>query len=126
MKLIINRIFICVTLLSISGLVFSSIYLPLERFLYRMVSAKFMVFINTLALFSFVLPFYYIVSLLEGSETAFVDYDAVVFDGKTIYDNVVADALTYQVYRYNMAHRSDDIPICKSCYVYLCHYQSEI
>ncbi len=94
MKLIINRIFICVTLLSISGLVFSSIYLPLERFLYRMVSAKFMVFINTLALFSFVLPFYYIVSLLEGSETAFVDYDAVVFDGKTIYDNVVADALT--------------------------------
>lgn len=91
-----------------------------------MVSAKFMVFINTLALFSFVLPFYYIVSLLEGSETAFVDYDAVVFDGKTIYDNVVADALTYQVYRYNMAHRSDDIPICKSCYVYLCHYQSEI
>lgn len=90
MELIVNRIFICVLLLSISGFISSSIYLILEKNLYKLTSAKFMVFANTVVLFSFVIPFYYLVSIMDGSEESFIDYDLIVFEGKDTYNNVVA------------------------------------
>lgn len=92
MELIVNRIFICVLLLSISGFISSSIYLILEKNLYKLTSAKFMVFTNTVVLFSFVIPFYYLVSIMDGSEESFIDYDLIVFEGQSEYNNVVASA----------------------------------
>ena len=92
MELIVNRIFICVLLLSISGFISSSIYLILEKNLYKLTSAKFMVFTNTVVLFSFVIPFYYLVSIMDGSEGSFIDYDLIVFEGQNEYNNVVASA----------------------------------
>ena len=90
MELIVNRIFVCVLLLSISGFISSSIYLILEKNLYKLTSAKFMVFTNTVVLFSFVIPFYYLVSIMDGSEGSFIDYDLVVFEGQNAYNNIVA------------------------------------
>lgn len=90
MELIINRIFVCVLLLSISGFISSSIYLILEKNLYKLTSAKFMVFANTVILLSFVIPFYYLVSIMDGSESSFIGYDLVVFEGQNAYNNVVA------------------------------------
>lgn len=92
MELIVNRIFVCVLLLSISGFISSSIYLILEKNLYKLTSAKFMVFTNTVVLFSFVIPFYYLVSIMDGSEGSFIDYDLIVFEGQNEYNNVVASA----------------------------------
>ena len=92
MELIVNRIFVCILLLSISGFISSSIYLILEKNLYKLTSAKFMVFTNTVVLFSFVIPFYYLVSIMDGSEGSFIDYDLVVFEGQNAYNNIVADA----------------------------------
>ncbi|WP_394265933.1 hypothetical protein, partial [Anaerotignum sp.] len=92
MELIVNRIFICVLLLSISGFISSSIYLILEKNLYKLTSAKFMVFANTVVLFSFVIPFYYLVSIMDGSEGSFIDYDLIVFEGQNEYNNVIASA----------------------------------
>ena len=92
MELIVNRIFVCVLLLSISGFISSSIYLILEKNLYNLTSAKFMVFTNTVVLFSFVIPFYYLVSIMDGSEGSFIDYNLIVFEGQNAYNNVVASA----------------------------------
>lgn len=90
MGLIINRAFVCVLLLSVSGFVCSGIYLLLEKFIYRLTSAKMMVRINTLVLFSFVIPFYFPVSILDGSESCFMHYDLVVFDGQDLYSGFTA------------------------------------
>ena len=66
--------------------------MALEKRLYKITSAKFMVFINTVALFSFVIPFYYIVSVMDGTEIAILqNYDVIVFDGETLYDSAVAN-----------------------------------
>ena len=98
MELIINRIFVCVLLLSISGFISSSIYLILEKNLYKLTSAKFMVFANTVVLFSFVIPFYYLVSIMDGSESSFIGYDLVVFEGQNAYNNVVASVRDIRPY----------------------------
>ena len=88
--LIVNRIFIMVLLLSISGFIFSIIYLPLEKLAYKLTSARFMVLINTAALFSFVIPFYYIRSLYDGSGTIFANYATVIFRNSTLDEKVIA------------------------------------
>lgn len=75
--------------LSISGFIFCVIFLPLKKYAYELTSAKTMVFINTIALFSFVIPFYFIVSILDGSESDFIHYDALVFRGTNPYAEVV-------------------------------------
>ena len=98
MELIINRIFVCVLLLSISGFISSTIYLILEKNLYKLTSAKFMVFANTVVLFSFVIPFYYLVSIMDGSESSFIGYDLVVFEGQNAYNNVVASVRDIRPY----------------------------
>ena len=95
MILIINRAFIIVLLLSISGFVFSSIYLSLEKLAYRLTSAKFMVFINTMALFSFVVPLYYVGSIFDKSEMYFINYDVVVFSNNEIYNGTIFGGIDY-------------------------------
>ena len=91
MELIINRLFVCVFLLSISGFISSGIYLILEKYIFKLTSAKFMVFINTIVLLSFVIPFYYISSIIDGSESNFITYDLVVFEGQNLYSTIVID-----------------------------------
>ena len=41
-------------------------------------------------MFSFVIPFYYLVSIMDGSEGSFIEYDLIVFEGQNAYNNVVA------------------------------------
>ena len=68
MNLIIERAFIVALLLSISGFVFCAIFLPFEKIAYKWTSARTMVYVNTVALFSFVTPLYFVISLRDGSE----------------------------------------------------------
>ena len=85
----IDRIFIAVLLLSISGFVFCTVFFPLEKYAYRLTTAKTMVFVNTIALFSFVIPFYIIVSLIDRSENYFEGYSTLVFEDTSGYECVV-------------------------------------
>lgn len=90
MELIINRAFVCVLLLSVSGFIASSIYLLLEKFIYRITSARFMVLINTVVLLAFVIPFYFPVSILDKSEYYFMHYDLVIMKGADRCSNFAA------------------------------------
>lgn len=87
--MMIDRIFITVLLLSISGFVFCTVFFPLEKYAYRLTTAKTMVFVNTVALFSFVIPFYFIVSLFDRSENYFKGYSTLVFEDTSGYEGVV-------------------------------------
>ena len=80
-----------VLLLSISGFVFSFIYLLLEKWLYKLTSAKFMVMINTIALLSFVIPFYHIHSLYDKSSSYYADYSVVVFEKGSESDRIITN-----------------------------------
>lgn len=90
MELIINRAFVCILLLSISGFIASSIYLLSEQLIFRITSGRFMVLINTLVLLSFVIPCYFPVSILDGSEYCFIHYDLVILKGADAYSNFAA------------------------------------
>ena len=85
----IDRAFITVLLLSISGFVFCAVYMPLENLAYRYTSAKTMVTVNTIALFSFVLPLYLVTSFADGSEAAFRTYDTLILDNSGGYESFV-------------------------------------
>lgn len=87
--MMIDRIFIAVLLLSISGFVFCTVFFPLEKYAYRLTTAKTMVFVNTVALFSFVIPFYFIVSLFDRSEDYFGGYRTLVFEDMNNYGGIV-------------------------------------
>lgn len=89
MSLMIDRAFIAVLLLSISGFVFCSIFLPFERYGYKYCSAKMMVFANTAALFAFIIPFYYIVSVKDGSESKFINSNLLVYEDTSKYGEFV-------------------------------------
>lgn len=54
----INDILIVTLLLSIVGGITSAIYLATKRYIYKFTSAKFMVFLSTLVIFTFVVPVY--------------------------------------------------------------------
>ena len=84
-----------VLLLSISGLIFSAVYLPLEKIVYKLTSARFMVFINTVALFTFVIPFYYTTSLYDGSEAAFTNYNVIIFEDTVASDRIISSIHSY-------------------------------
>ncbi len=86
----IDRIFISVLLLSISGFVFCTVFLVLENLAYRLTSAKVMEKVNTIALFSFVVPLYLALSVFDGSESTFSNYETLVFQDGNDYDGVVA------------------------------------
>lgn len=89
--MMIDRIFIAVLLLSISGFVFCTVFFPLEKYAYRLTTAKTMVFVNTVALFSFVIPFYHIASLIDRSEDYFGDYKTLVFEDVSNYEDIVGE-----------------------------------
>lgn len=85
----IDRVFIAVLLLSISGFIFCAVYMPLENLAYRHTSAKTMVTVNTVALFSFVFPLYLVVSFADGSESTFMAYDTLVLQNTDRYESFV-------------------------------------
>ena len=85
----IDRVFIAVLLLSISGFIFCDVYMPLENLAYRHTSAKTMVTVNTVALFSFVFPLYLVVSFADGSESTFRAYDTLVLQNTDRYESFV-------------------------------------
>ena len=85
----IDRAFIAVLLLSISGFIFCAVYLPLENLAYRHTSAKTMVTMNTIALFSFVFPLYLVVSFADGSESTFRAYDTLILSNADRYESFV-------------------------------------
>lgn len=62
----INDILIVTLLLSIAGGITSAIYLATERYLYKFTSAKFMVFLSILVIFTFVIPVYKILYPTNG------------------------------------------------------------
>ena len=98
--MIIERAFIIALLLSISGFVFCAIFLPFEKYAYKLTSAKTMVFANTAALFSFVIPLYFVVAVRDGSESSFVNYDLLVFEGTSKYDGLVSTVRELAIIEY--------------------------
>lgn len=89
MNLMIERAFIVALLLSISGFVFCAIFLPFEKIAYKWTSARTMVYINTIALFSFVTPLYFVVSLRDGSEKTFIQSDLLIHQDISRYDGFI-------------------------------------
>ena len=89
MNLIIERAFIMVILMSISGFVFCAIFLPFEKFASKIVSPKTMVHANTVALLSFVLPFYFAISIKDGTEAILINGELLVFQDIGGYDGFV-------------------------------------
>lgn len=89
MNLMIERAFIVALLLSISGFVFCAIFLPFEKIAYKWTSARTMVYVNTVALFSFVTPLYFVISLRDGSEKAFIQSDLLIHQDISGYDGFI-------------------------------------
>lgn len=90
MNLMIERSFIMVLLLSISGLVFCAMFLPLERYADRLASAKTLAALHTASLISFLLPFYFVASIWDRSEYLLRNYTLLVFEDQSIYEYMVA------------------------------------
>lgn len=91
MNLIIERAFIMAVLMSISGFVFCAIFLPFERYARKLVSPKAMVKANTVALLSFVIPFYFVLSIKDGTEVALINGELLVFQDAGGYDGFVCN-----------------------------------
>lgn len=89
MNWMIERAFIVVLLLSISGFVFCAIFLPFEKIAYKWTSARTMVYVNTIALFSFIIPLYFAVSIGDGSEKAFIDSNLLIPQDVSGYNSIV-------------------------------------
>ncbi len=89
MSLIIDRAFVAVLLLSMSGFVCSAIFLLIEKYAYRFTSAKTMVLVNTAVLFSFVIPFYFVASIMDRSEYYFAKNGVLVFADASKYEGFV-------------------------------------
>lgn len=78
MMTIINRVFITIFLLSVAGTVVASTFLAIQRFLYRHTSAGFMVKLNKVVIFSLVVPFFYVLGMLDRTNHYLSQYDVVV------------------------------------------------
>ena len=91
MNLIIERAFIMALLMSISGFVFCAIFLPFEQFARKLVSPKAMVNASTVALLSFVIPFYFAISIKDGTEAALINGELLVFQDAGGYDSFVCN-----------------------------------
>ena len=90
MNLMIERAFLIAVLLSVSGFVFCAIFLPFEKLAYRWTSARTMAAVNTIALFSFVIPLYFVVSIKDGSERAFREMHLLVYTDGGGFDSFVS------------------------------------
>lgn len=89
MSMIIERAFIMVLLTSIGGFVFCMIFLPFQRLISKLASPKAMVNANTVALFSFVIPFYFSISIKDGTEVALKNNELLVFQDIGGYDSFI-------------------------------------
>ena len=87
--MMIDRVFVSVLLLSINGFIFCTVFFLLEKYAYRLTTAKTMVCISTIALLSFVIPFYRIASLVDNSENYFRNYKILVFEDLGSYEYIV-------------------------------------
>ena len=87
--MMIDRVFVSVLLLSINGFIFCTVFFLLEKYAYRLTTAKTMVCISTIALLSFVMPFYRIASLVDNSENYFRNYKILVFEDLGSYEYIV-------------------------------------
>lgn len=90
-------------LLSVSGFVFCAIFLPFERLHIDGLPARTMATINTIALLSFVIPLYFVVSIKDGSEKAFREMHLLVYPWRTValtaLYSVCANAYTWNTLR---------------------------
>lgn len=66
-----NRMFVSILILSIAGGFVSVIFKVCEQWFYELTSAKFMVWLNIVVLFTFVIPFYKVLSWQDGSAYRF-------------------------------------------------------
>lgn len=89
MSMIIERAFIMVLLTSIGGFVFCMIFLPFQRLISKLASPKAMVNANTVALLSFVIPFYFSISIKDGTEVALKNNELLVFQDIGGYDSFI-------------------------------------
>ena len=80
-----------VLLMFICGFVFCAIFLPFERLAHKLVSAKTMVNANLAASFSFVIPFYFVLSIKDGTETILINNKSVVYQDIGGYDGFVCN-----------------------------------
>lgn len=64
-------------------------FYPFEKIAYKWTSARTMVYVNTIALFSFVTPLYFVVSLRDGSEKAFIQSDLLIHQDISRYDGFI-------------------------------------
>lgn len=74
----VNRIFVSVLMLSIAGGFVSMIFKFGEYWFYKLTSAKFMVWLNTAVLFTFVIPFYKILSWRDGTAYSFAHWQLLI------------------------------------------------
>ena len=100
MSLMIDRAFVAVLLLAISGFVFCAVFLPFEKYAYKHSSAKMMVFANTAALFAFVIPFYFIVSVKDGSEKEFINSNLLIYEDENSYGGLVSYVREFRLVEY--------------------------
>lgn len=89
MSMIIERAFIMALLTSIGGFVFCMIFLPFEKFISRLVSAKTMVNANMVSLLSFVIPFYFVISIIDGTEAVLTNGELIIYQDIGGYDSFV-------------------------------------
>lgn len=87
--MMIDRVYVSVLLLLINGFIFCTVFFLLEKYAYRLTTAKTMVCISTIALLSFVMPFYRIASLVDNSENYFRNYKILVFEDLGSYEYIV-------------------------------------
>ncbi len=75
---IINRIFITVFLLSVAGTIVGITFLAVQNFLYRHSSAEFLVKVNKVVIWAFVIPVFYILGMLDRTNYYLSEYDMLV------------------------------------------------
>ena len=78
MMTIINQVFITVFLLSVVGTIVASTFLAIQNFLYRHTSAGSMVKLNKVVIFSFIVPFFYVLGMLDRTNHYLSQYDVMV------------------------------------------------
>lgn len=86
----INEMFISILLVSIAGGCISAVFLVFEKYIYKYTSVRYVVFLNTLVIFSFIIPFYKIFFYIDETNILLHhDFKIIVFtDSETWKDSV--------------------------------------
>lgn len=90
---IINRIFMSVILLSVAGSVVGSIFLATQNLIYKHTSANFVITINKIAMLCFVIPFFAVWGIYDGSIKDFAQYDPLILVGQGTIKDAVRTAM---------------------------------